>query len=175
MNKLVLGTLVSLAFSAASAPLALAQVANPAPGTVLKEQRMHRDHGQRAFKPTQEVEARLAYIRTALKITPAQEPQWNAFADTLRKQAAAREQQMQERRAQFAQRTERTRPNAVSRLEFQKQRFEAALARLNERIAVQKPLYAALSAEQQAIADEVLAPRRHGRHGPGHRGMHGRG
>jgi len=39
--------------------------------------------------------------------------------------------------------------------------------RLGERLAVQKPLYAALSPEQQQIADQVFATRG-GRHGSRH-------
>src|ERR687893_402348 len=101
MNKLVIGTLVSLAFSAAGATVALAQVASPAPAAAVKEQRMHGQFRERALKPTQEVEARLAYIRTALKITDAQQPQWNAFANVLRKHARDMDQRMSERRAQF--------------------------------------------------------------------------
>ena len=42
----------------------------------------------------------LAYIRTALKITDAQQAQWNAFAETLRNQARGADQRMQEFRAQ---------------------------------------------------------------------------
>ena len=46
-----------------------------------------------------------------------------------------------------------------------------ASSSLNERIAVQKPLYAALSPEQQKVADQVLNPRRGGMGGKGdHRG-----
>jgi hypothetical protein len=48
-------------------------------------------------------------------------------------------------------------------------RLAAASARLTETLAAAKPLYAALSPEQQKVADEVLTPRRDGRarHGGG--------
>jgi hypothetical protein len=35
------------------------------------------------FTKGKRIEARLAYLRTALKITDAQQPQWNANADVL--------------------------------------------------------------------------------------------
>jgi hypothetical protein len=53
-------------------------------------------------------------------------------------------------------------------LEREHQRHAESATRISERLAVQRPLYAALSTEQKAIADEVLAPRRHaGRFGRG--------
>lgn len=173
MNKLLVSALVSIGLSAAAASLTMAQPAYPSaqPGPQA-QQGMRHHQGQRAFRLSSErIEARLAYIRTALKITDAQQPQWNAFADTLRKQAAARDKRMQEWRAQAGQRTERTQPTAISRLERQQQRLAAAAASLSERLAVQKPLYAALSADQKLVADEVLAARG-GRGGRHHRGMH---
>jgi len=122
-------------------------------------------HEKRAFSlPSERVDARLGYMKTALKITDAQQPQWSAFADVLRKQAAERDQQIQAWRARMAQGTPKhERRTAIARAERQQQRHAAALTRLNERLAVERPLYAALTADQKAIADEVLAPR--GRHG----------
>jgi hypothetical protein len=85
---------------------------------------------------------------------------------------------MQERRAQFDREkgaTERTRPTAVDRHERQRARLTFAVQRLDELLAVEKPLYAVLSPEQQRVADEVLAPRgRGGRGGHGGHGGHGR-
>jgi hypothetical protein len=37
--------------------------------------------------PTQHIEGRLAFLKTELKITDAQMPQWNAFADAFRANA----------------------------------------------------------------------------------------
>jgi hypothetical protein len=102
---------------------------------------MQRFEGKRAFSlPSERVEARLAYIKTALKITDAQQPQWNVFADTLRKQAAEGDKRMQAWRAQAGQRTERQRPTAIARIEREQQRHAAAVVRLNELFAVEKPL-----------------------------------
>ena len=161
MNKLLVSALVSMGLAAAAPSLLLAQSAEPTAIEVAQAQPgAQPQHRQRAFSmPSERVEARLAYIRTALKITDAQQPQWNAFADTLRKQASAMDKQVEAWRAQMGQRTKGQQPNAIARLERQQQLHAAAVTRLNERLAVQRPLYAALTDAQKQVADEVLAPR----------------
>ena len=168
MNKVLAGALVSIGLSAATASLTMAQTTTPSatPGAQTQQGARHH-HAQREFKmPSERAEARLAYLWRELGITSAQEPQWNAFADTLRKQAAERDKRVQEWRAQAAQRTEREKLTAVARLERKQQRLIAAAASMNELLAVQKPLYAALSDEQKQIADKVMVP--HGHHGRHH-------
>jgi len=105
-----------------------------------------------------------------LKVTDAQQSQWDAFAATLRKQAADRDERIKTMRAKFAERKPHERPNAIARLERQQQRQAAALTRLNEQLAVQRPLYAVLTTDQKLVADEVLAPRGDRRKGFGHHG-----
>lgn len=129
---------------------------------------------RRAFRSASDrVEARIAYIRTALKITDAQQGQFDNFANVLRKHARDMDQRMQQRRAQGPQ--QGARPNfrnvsAIERLERTQQRLAQRSARLNEVIGAAKPLYASFSPEQKQAADELLA-RRGGRGGhPGHRG-----
>jgi hypothetical protein len=169
MNKALAGALLSIGLSSA---FALHAQTGAAPAAQTQAQQGTRQHeGKRAFtKPSERAEARLAYLHTALKITDAQQAQWNAFAETLRNQARTADQRMQEFRAQRGQNPTRERPNAIARLEFEQQRHAASATRINERLAVQRPLYAVLSTEQKAIADELLAPRRHhgGRFGRGH-------
>jgi LTXXQ motif family protein len=170
MRKTIISTLVTLSLAAAAMPLAVAQSATPSAA------RERPAHSQSAFKPSERAEARLAYVKTALKITDAQAPQWNAYANVVRKQAQQADQRMQERRSRMAaaQGAERKRPTAIERLERRQQFMKVALERSGERLAVQKPLYAALSPEQQRVADEVFAPR--GQRGGHHRGggRHGR-
>jgi hypothetical protein len=133
---------------------------------------------RRAFRnPSERVEARLAYIRTALKITDAQQPQWEGFANVLRKHARDMDQRMSERRAHFqkgAQRPDRQNVTAIERLERTQQRMAQRSARLNEVIAAAKPLYASLSPEQKQVADAMIARQggRGGHHRGHHRGMH---
>jgi hypothetical protein len=118
--------------------------------------------GKREFRlPSERVEARLAYARTALKITPEQEAQWNAFAEVSRRHAKAADERIKAFREQRAQQEgPRERPNAVQRLERRQQMLATQAQRLSEVIAAAKPLYAVLSPEQKATADELLTPRR---------------
>jgi hypothetical protein len=163
MKKSIVSTLATLSLVAAAAPLAVAQTATPSAAP-------RPAHAQHAFRmPSERAEARLAYVKTALKITDAQASQWDAFANVVRQHAKAADQRMQERRARFEQAKaaggERKRPTAIDRLERRQQFLTAAAARSGELLAVQKPLYAALAPEQQRVADELFAPR-------GHRGFH---
>jgi hypothetical protein len=162
MSKLVTTTLVSLALAAA-APLAAAQAT--APDAPQKSQAQRPDHGKRdARLPSERVEARLAEAKTKLKITSAQEAQWNAFADVTRRHAKAADEQIKAMRD--GKESQGKRLTAVERLERRQQMAAAHSQRLTEVIAAAKPLYAALSAEQKAIADDMLTPRRgHGGRG----------
>ena len=188
MNRVFLATAISAAFAAA-APFASAEtdagsdasitVAQAAPQRGPDAAGAQRQAPRRAFRlPSERVEARLAYARTALKITDAQRPQWDSFANVLRNQARAMDQRFQQRRAQWEagrgaqgdQRGERPRVNAIERLERTQQRMTERSARLNELIAAAKPLYAVLSPEQKQIADGMLERGGHG--GQRHRGMH---
>lgn len=175
MNKLIISALVAAGFAAA-VPLTMAQTANPAPGVAQGQHAQRSHHGKQAFSlPSERVEARLAYIKTALKITDAQQTQWDNFAGVMRKQAKEGDVRFQERRTKMAVNTERKHPNAIERLEHQQAFMAKASAQIGERLTVQKPLYAALSPEQQQVADKVFAGRggKHGGRG-GHHGGHGR-
>lgn len=168
MRKSVISTLVALSFAAAAAPQVFAQADAPSatPQRHAHAQRAHRMPGER-------VEARLAYQKTALKITDAQATQWDAYAAVARKHAQAADQRIQVHRARMAEAKdgERKRPTAIERLERRQQFLSVAATRTAELLAVQKPLYAALSPEQQRVADELFAPRG----ARGHRGGHFRG
>jgi chromosome segregation ATPase len=173
MKKLILGTLVSASLAAAAAAPALAQTARAEGAGPQARHAAQRQQEQRASRlPSERVEARLAYLKTALKITDAQQTQWDAFADTLRKQARAADERMNTLRAQTAEDRKGTPPTAIERMERAQTRLAASSTRLNETLASAKPLYAALSPEQQKVADELLAPRDH--RGPGRHGGHRR-
>ena len=191
MNRVLLASAVAAAFAVA-APAALAETSESfveAPTIVAAAPAAETSAGQRAaperraFRmPSERVEARLAYLRTALKITDAQQPQWEGFANVLRKQARDMDQRIGERRAQAGkgQRHDFRNVSAIERLERRQQRMQAQSVRLNEVIGAAKPLYAALSPDQKQVADELFArqgrPGGHGGRGGHHRhhyrGMH---
>lgn len=165
MNRLILNALVAAGLATA-VPMTFAQTAVPG-----NPQGPHHaqgaQHGQHAFRlPGERVEARLAYLKTALKITEAQQPQWDAFAGVMRKQAQESDARIKAQHEKMAAHDGAQHPSAIERLERRQAFMATAAARLGERLAVEKPLYAALTPEQQQIADQVLA-------GGGHRGRHG--
>jgi hypothetical protein len=125
-------------------------------------------------RPTERVEARLAYIRTALKITDAQQSQWDAYANVVRKNAQDMEQRFKAMHAGKSGRADHQRPSAIERLEREQSFHAEAVTRLGQLLAVQKPLYAALTPEQQKVADVVLNKRGQSMKGPSMQ-MHGRG
>src|SRR5271169_2762561 len=94
------------------------------------------EHQQRPFsQPTEQVEARLAYIHTALKITDAQEMQWKAFAEKMRQLAAAREkaiQQWREAMSRSSGKHEHLELSAVERLEYWQRIYADAITRISE-------------------------------------------
>jgi len=158
MNKLIGTTLVSACFAAITASTAIAQT-TPSQNPPSVSGAMQR-HAERPFsKPTERVEARLAYEKTALKITEAQQSQWDAYANLVRKYAQDMEQRIQSRRSGEPGRPKHHRPTAIERLEKAQTFHAEAVTRINQFLAVEKPLYAALSPEQQKVADLVLNPR----------------
>ena len=156
-----------------------------AAGTAFAQGQAQGRHEPHAFsKPTERVEARLAYVKTALKITDAQQAQWNAYADFQRKQAAERETKMREWRAKMEEHRKQMadskgagntdahahqRPSAIDRLDRAEKMHTTAIERINAQLAAIKPLYAALSDEQKKVADVVLVPQRRSGFGHGHR------
>jgi hypothetical protein len=97
------------------------------------------------------VEGRLAFLKTELKITPAQEPQWTKFADVIRanaKGAQAGMQAMMQAGAKSA-----TAPEVLARHE---KMLTAKLESVRALKAAFDPLYASLSDEQKKSADELV-------------------
>jgi Spy/CpxP family protein refolding chaperone len=107
--------------------------------------------------PTAFVDTRLGELKTTLKITAAQEPAWDAFAGKVRQQAEA----MQSLRAKFGEASGPAPDRMAQRVEFMKQ----SVAGMESTTAAMKALYAVLTPEQKATADQIFGA------GPG-RGRH---
>jgi LTXXQ motif family protein len=170
MNKLLFAALFTAGLASAI-PGAVAQTATPqtqAPQAGAAEQGQH---AKRPFQlPSERVEARLAYLQTALKITDKQKPQWESFASTMRKQARESDKRVQERRTRMAEHSKRQQLTAIERLERRQQMMAARAQHLNELIAAGKPLYATFTPEQKQVADSLMTSG-HGR--GGHHRHHG--
>ncbi|MGF6901272.1 protein CpxP [Paraburkholderia sp. GAS348] len=92
------------------------------------------------------VEDRIAYLHTQLKITPAQESQWNAFADVMRSNGQTMGQLFQQRKAD----------TNLSALDDMKQYATIAQAHadgMKRLVDAFDPLYNSFSPEQKKLAD----------------------
>jgi len=107
--------------------------------------------------PGQLVVGRIAFLKAELKITPAQETQWQQVATAMRENANALDQAISTAREQ------RGTMDAVQRLTMREQ-FAKVRAENDARLLTAfKPLYASLSSEQQQVANDVVVPH-HGWH-----------
>ena len=169
MDQLLIATLFTAGLASAI-PGAVAQTAPEQTQLPQARQGEQYRHAKRSARsPSERVEARLAQLQAALKITDAQKSHWENFAAVVRKHAREADARFQERRAQMAERSQRQQLSAIEQLERRQQRMALRAQRLNEVIAAGKPLYAALTPEQKQVADGLLASR-HERGGQRHRG-----
>ncbi|HTH61462.1 MAG TPA: Spy/CpxP family protein refolding chaperone [Paraburkholderia sp.] len=142
---------ISSAFAqTASAPAAPATAASPAAAGAHREQR---------------VEQRIAQLHSALKITPAQESQWNTFADVMRSNSQTMMQLVQQREASGAQRS------ALDDMKQYAQISQAHADGMQKLVAAFEPVYSSLSPEQKTLADKAFRDHEHhgGRTGRKHR------
>lgn len=138
------GQIVAQATPAPAAPAASA----PAPGTA----------GQpvEGRGPAARVESRISQLRNELHITPAQEPQFTAFADVMRANA----QTMQ---ALFQHRAQNRDVTAVGMLRWYGELAAAHAEAVNKLIPVFETLYQSLSDEQKKAADAAFQQLRQSR------------
>jgi hypothetical protein len=119
---------------------------------------------RRANRFEDRLERRLEFLHFELRITPAQEQLWAAFADALRSEAQAGRDRFVDRRQAFPPGPNGQRPGIVERLERRQQGLEEQSAYYDRLLSALRPLYAALNEDQRRAADENLfAPGREDR------------
>jgi Spy/CpxP family protein refolding chaperone len=111
--------------------------------------------------PAAAAEARLAYLKSELKITSEQESAWKGFAENAKQQAEA----MQALRTTMQGSTAATAPE---RMELRNQIMKKRQEQMEKSTAAFKDLYAALTPEQRTLADQRFGGGPG--YGPGHRG-----
>lgn len=127
----------------------VAQQAAPAAQTQNRPHHEHRSH----------IEGRIAFLHAELKITPAQQPQWDKVADVMRANARQMEQLFQQMRG------DRDKPQtAVEALDRRARFTEVRLNAEKSLAAAFTPLYQNLTADQKQSADEMFGRFGH-RHG----------
>jgi protein CpxP len=136
---------------------ALAQTApGPANSTAAPSEARH--HAMGRMMPGQIVDGRIAFLKTELKITPAQETQWQQVEAAMRENAKNLDQSIS------TARQNRSGMDAVQRLELREQ-FAKVRADNDARLLTAfKPLYASLSPEQQQMANQLVGTHHHGHH-----------
>jgi len=108
--------------------------------------------------PSRHVEGRIAFLRAELRITAAQQPQWDLVASTMRANAQRMDQLVQEMRGG------RDQPqSALERLDRQSRLVEARAAAVKSFADAFRPLYQVLTDDQRKSADELFE--HHGRRG----------
>ncbi len=136
----------------------------PAPASNATAQNEPHHHGQARMMPGQFVDGRLAFLKTELKITPAQETQWQQFAAVMRQNAQSLDQSIANARQHRGGAS-----NAVDRMEIRAQFAQVRAENQVRLLTAFKPLYASLSPDQQQMANELMSG-----HGRWHHGWHHR-
>ena len=99
------------------------------------------------------IDGQIAFYKAELKITDAQSPQWNAFADALRGSATRLHQTM----AHGTDAKEVV--TAPERMQRRVTMLTAQLDAAQTVLAAANPLYAVLTDEQKKVADELMTER----------------
>ena len=164
------GALTLVAMTAVvAAPDATAGCAGMGPGMGRMGMMQGGHHGPMwGGEPGAMAEQHLTRLKTELKITAAQEPAWSAFAAKATEQAKA----MHALQLQNPQNPPAAdaKTSAPERMALHVDLMKQHLAGMEAMGAAMKDLYAALTPEQRALADQQFG--RMGRHGRGH-GMRG--
>jgi len=151
---------------AAATFLSVVVLASPLRAATIDEVRMAQANttqtapADQAAKPSRadRVEARIKTLHDQLKITPAQEPQWNAVAETMRNNAQAMQGAIQQRRQNAGTMT------AVDDLRSYQAITEAHAQGLQKLVPAFQALYDTMSDEQKKNADAIFGRQHHHHH-----------
>jgi len=103
-----------------------------------------------AGRATNRVEQQITYLHKALKITPAQTPQWDAFTAVMRENAAHMDALYEARAKQFAT------MNAIAGLNSYKQIVQQHADDLQHLVPSFQALYDVMSPQQRMAADRLF-------------------
>src|ERR1700720_645297 len=135
------------------APALAPTAAGPANSPATPTEARHHEMGR--MMPGQIVDGRIAFLKAELKITPAQETEWQPVAAAMRENAKALDQTI------TTARQNRTTADAVQRLELREQFAKVRADNDARLLAAFKPLYTILSPEHQQMANQLIGARHH--------------
>ena len=96
------------------------------------------------------VEARIKELHAQLRITPAEEPQWNEFAQVMRENAREMDQAFMQRAQQYPT------MNAMQNMQSWEQVAEAHAQHLQKLVPAFDNLYNAMPEQQKKLTDQVF-------------------
>jgi uncharacterized membrane protein YfbV (UPF0208 family) len=96
------------------------------------------------------VEQRIKQLHTQLRITAAEEPQWNQFADVMRQNARDMDQAFLNRAQQFET------MNAVQNMQSYEQLADQHAQHVQKLVVAFENLYGAMPEQQKQLADQVF-------------------
>jgi hypothetical protein len=96
------------------------------------------------------VENRIKQLHTQLRITSAEEPQWNQFAEVMRQNARDIDQAILNRTQQFET------MNAVQNMQSYEQLAEQHAQHVQKLVVAFENLYGAMPEQQKQLADQVF-------------------
>jgi protein CpxP len=147
MTMISSNRMIALAVAALlAAPAAALAQSSQAPGPAPSTTSLAAANGGAAAR----VDQRIKELHAQLKITPAEETQWNQFAQTMRDNARDMDQAVMERGQQFPS------MNAMQDMQSYEKIAEAHVQHLQKLLPEFQSLYMAMSPEQKQHADEVF-------------------
>jgi periplasmic protein CpxP/Spy len=142
---------------------ALAETA-PATANAAAVQDEAHHHGQARMMPGQLVDGRIAFLKAELKVTPAQDAQWQQLAAVMRQNAQSLDQAIANARQHRGAAV-----NAVERMEIRGEFAKVRAENQARLLTAFKPLYASFTPEQQQVANMLMTQHAGGHHGWHHR------
>ena len=115
------------------------------------------------------VENRIKELHAQLRITPAEEPQWNQFAEVMRGNARSMDRAFSERAQNFES------MNAVQNMQSYEKLAQAHAQDLEKLVPAFQKLYDAMPDQQKQLADQVFRANaeQHAQRPAAHRGRSG--
>jgi hypothetical protein len=141
----------------APAPIGNVQPGMMGPGMMSPEMMGMMKSMSQMMDPTH-IEGRIAFLQTELKITDAQQPLWNAYADAMRKATHSQKEMMEKMQLGMMSSNSAVPDDLLQQIDRYEQMLSARLDQLRQTKAALAPLYDALDDAQKRTADELLAP-----------------
>jgi protein CpxP len=126
---------------------AAVQGATPPPAAEASPMAGHPVAGKNA---EERVEGRIKELHAQLHITPAEEPQWNEFAQVMRENARDMDQAFMQRAQQFPT------MNAVQNMQSYQEISEQHAQRVQKLVPAFQKLYEVMPDQQKRLADQVF-------------------